>query len=166
MQILILIFRHLGTRYRKHDGTILTNKITVINMTMRDFMVIRYRICWRTACSEWLGWIDFRIWLNEFEIFNDFEWTKKTLKTVLWIVQITCKNVSRKPCINREANIKSPQFSYSITILEKTTKFLAFVTPPYIYHCLSTCKTFWYFSHQWILEVAYVAMLKKIKDNQ
>ena len=85
------------------------------------------------------------IWtqLNEFEMFNEFEMMKRTLKTFIRIVLRTCKTVPRKPCINREANIKSSQFIYSVTVVERTTEFLAVVTPPSIYHDCPTRKTFW-----------------------
>ena len=52
--------------------------------------VTGYIRVWRTMCYEWLDWIDFKTWLNDFEMFiwvyNDeleFIITKRTLKTVL-----------------------------------------------------------------------------------
>ena len=67
-------------------------------------------------------------------MFNDFELMKTTLKTVLRIVLRTCKTVSRRPFINREAKIKISQFSYLVTVVEITMEFLSVVTPPYIYY--------------------------------
>ena len=58
---------------------------------------------------------------------------KIKLKIVIVIVLITCKKVSRKIFINRESKSKSSQFSYSVTVVERTMKFLAVVTPPYVY---------------------------------
>ena len=58
---------------------------------------------------------------------------KITVKTVLWIVLITCKTVSRKPCINREDNIKISQFNYTAIVLIITMKLLSVVTSPSIY---------------------------------
>ena len=68
---------------------------------------------------------------------------KRTPKTVLRMFLRACEKVYRKTCINIEANRKSSQFSYSVTVSEITIKLLAFVTPPYIYHGCSTQKTFW-----------------------
>ena len=79
--------------------------------------------------STGLSWIQ----LNDFEIFNDFELRKITFKTFLRFFLITCKTVSRKLRINREAKSKTSQFSYSVTVVKRTMKFLAVVTPPYIY---------------------------------
>ena len=65
------------------------------------------------------------------------------MKTVPLIFLRTCKIVSRNPCINRESNTESPKFSYTPIILTTTMKFLAVVTPSYIYRCWSTQKTLW-----------------------
>ena len=62
--------------------------------------------------------------LNEFEIFYVIELKIRTVKTVLRIFLITCNTVSRKPFINIEANSKSSQISYSVTVVERTMKFL------------------------------------------
>ena len=59
--------------------------------------------------------------------------TKRTLRTVLIIVLRTCITVSRKPCINREDNIKISQFSYKAIVVTRTMSLLVFVTPQYIY---------------------------------
>ena len=59
---------------------------------------------------------------------------KITLKTVISIFLGTCKTVPIIPCINRKADIKTSQFSYSVTAVGKTIKFLSVVTPPSIYH--------------------------------
>ena len=50
----------------------------------------------------WLNCIEL-IWtqINEFEMFNEFEITRRTLKTVLRIVLRTCENSVLKTCINR-----------------------------------------------------------------
>ena len=64
----------------------------------------------------------------------EFITTKRTLKTVLRMVLRTCKTVSIRQCINREAKSKSSQFSYSVAVYERTMKFLVVVTSPYIYH--------------------------------
>ena len=68
---------------------------------------------------------------------------KRKLKTVLRIVMRSCKIVSKKQCINREANIRISQFNYSVNIVEIKKKFIAVVTPPYIYHSCFTWKTLW-----------------------
>ena len=41
--------------------------------------------------------------------------------------------MSRKPCINREDNSKSSQFSYTVIVIVRTMKLLEVVTLPYIY---------------------------------
>ena len=86
-----------------------------------------------------MSWIK----LNEFEIFNQFELMKITLKNVLRIVLRTCKTVSRKPCINIEDKNESPQFSYTYIVEIITWKLLAVVTLPSIYHDCSTWRKFW-----------------------
>ena len=65
------------------------------------------------------------------------------MKTVLNIVLRACKTVSIRPCISREYKIKISKFSYTVIVVAITLKFLAVVTPPYIYHGFSTRKTFW-----------------------
>ena len=50
-------------------------------------------------------------------MFNRFELMKRELKKFLRMVLRTLKTVPRKPCINREANIKSSQFIYSVTVV-------------------------------------------------
>ena len=47
----------------------------------------------------------------------EFELNERTFKTVLRMFLRTCRTVSRKPCINREANIKSSQFSYIVVVI-------------------------------------------------
>ena len=76
------------------------------------------------------------IWtqLNEFEMFNEFEMMKITLKTVIRIVVITCKTVSRKSCINREDNINISQFNFTVMVVTKIMKFLSVITPSSICH--------------------------------
>ena len=59
---------------------------------------------------------------------------KITLKTVIRIVVITCKTVSRKSCINREDNIKRSQFSYIDIVVTRIMKFLSVVIPTSIYY--------------------------------
>ena len=59
---------------------------------------------------------------------------KITLKTVIRIVVITCKTVSRKSCINREDNIKRSQLSYIDIGVTRIMKFLSVVIPPSIYY--------------------------------
>ena len=54
----------------------------------------------------------------------------------------TCKTVSRKPCINREAKSRKSQLSYSVTVVETTMKLLAVVKPPSSYNGFSTQKMF------------------------
>ena len=76
-------------------------------------------------------------------MFNKFELMKITMKTVLRIFIRTCKTVSRKSCINIESKSKSSKFIYTDIVFEITMKFLAGVTPPYIYHDFYTQKTFW-----------------------
>ena len=76
-------------------------------------------------------------------MFNDFELTKRTLKTFLIIFLRTCKTVSRKICINREDKSKSSQFSYIDIVVTIKMKFLAVVTLPSIHHGCSAWKTFW-----------------------
>ena len=66
-----------------------------------------------------------------------------SLKNVLIISRLTCKIVSRKKCIHREYESKSSQFSYTFIVVARTMKFLAVVTPPYIYRGYSTQKTSW-----------------------
>ena len=61
-----------------------------------------------------------------------------TLKTVLRIFMWICKTVIRKPYINREDKIKIYQFSYTVIVATRTTKFLEVVTLTYFYHGLST----------------------------
>ena len=71
--------------------------------------------------------------INEFEMFNWFEITKKTLKTVLIIFMRTCKTVSIKPYTNREDGSEISQFSYTDIVVTITMKFLEVLTPPSIY---------------------------------
>ena len=54
-----------------------------------------------------LDWELSLIRLNYFEIFNEFNWMKRTLKTVLRIFLRTCKTVSRKKGMNRVSKSKS-----------------------------------------------------------
>ena len=51
--------------------------------------------------------------LNEFEIFNEFEIMRVTLKSFIRTVLRTCKTVSIKPFINREDKIENSQFIYT-----------------------------------------------------
>ena len=67
-------------------------------------------------------------------MFNDFETIKRALKTILRIVLVTCKTVSRKPCINIEYKRNISKFSYTYIVVIIKMKFLAIVTPPSIYH--------------------------------
>ena len=57
-------------------------------------------------------------------MFNGFEILKRTLKNVLIIVLRTCETVPRKPCINREYNIKISQSSYTAIFVAITMKLL------------------------------------------
>ena len=52
--------------------------------------MIGYRIVLRKICFESLSWIDLRIRLYDFKIFNELELTKTTLKTVLRIFLRIC----------------------------------------------------------------------------
>ena len=45
----------------------------------------------------------------------------------------TCKTVWRRKKLNKEANSRSSQFSYSVTVVEITMKLLEVVTSPSIY---------------------------------
>ena len=68
----------------------------------------------RNGLNWELSWIKLNVFemFNKFEIPNEFEFMKITLKTVLRIFLRTCKTVSRKLCINREDKSKTSQFSY------------------------------------------------------
>ena len=92
----------------------------------------------------WLDWIEL-IWnrLNEFEMFNEFEMTKRKLQTVLRTILRTCKTVLKNPCIIREDKNNISKFIYTDIVVTRTTRFLEVVTPKSIYHGFSTQKTFW-----------------------
>ena len=116
----------------------------------------------------WLDCIELiRTQLNDFEMFNGFKMTKRTLKTVLRVVLITYKTVSIKPWKNREDKSNISQFSYVDVVVTRKIMFLEVVTPPYINHYLIPYKispknlwdilrcengnvNFWKFTKKWI----------------
>ena len=53
------------------------------------------------------------------------------------------KQISIKPCINREDTRNSSQFSYLVIVVSRRMKLPVIVTPPSIYYGLSTRKSFW-----------------------
>ena len=95
----------------------------------------------------WLNWIGLICTrLNKFEIFNEFEMMKITMKFFLRVILRKCKTVSRKLYINGEYNIYISQFIYTDMFVTRTMKFPEVVILPSIYQ----------FSPIWVSLILYV----------